>query len=145
MIEIVPSLVWLANGPEVRDLELIGEMHIEAIVDLAYEELPVCSLRSKLVIRVPLIDGEGNNLQHIRLAITYTAELIRSKTPFVIACSAGISRSPTILAAALSTLGDGSIEEKLALISTKKQIGTSTVFLAEVQEAMRWNDAFNSP
>ncbi len=136
MIEIVPSLIWLADGLEVRDLELISKMQIDAVVDLAYEETPISLGKSKLAIRVPLIDGEGNNQQHIRLAITYTAELIRSKTPFVIACSAGISRSPTILAAALSTVENISIEEELAFILTKKRIGSSTVFLADVQDAM---------
>lgn len=136
MTEIVPSLIWLANGLEVRDLELMGRQEAEAIVDLAYEESPIASLKSKIAIRVPLIDGEGNNRQHVRHAISMTVELVRSKTPFVIACSAGISRSPTILAAALSIVEECEIEEKLAFVNSKKRIGVSQIFLADVKKAM---------
>lgn len=140
MTEILPSLIWLANGLEVRDLELIGEMQIDAIVDLAYEEPPIASLKSRLTFRVPLIDGEGNNRTHIRLAVLTTTELIRSKTPFVIACSAGISRSPAILAAGLAMVDHCTVEEKLEFIKAKKRIGVSQAFLSDVQSAMLSSD-----
>lgn len=54
--------------------------------------------------RIPLADGAGNSRRRLQLAIQITHSLLITKTSCLVACSAGLSRSPVIAAAALCCL-----------------------------------------
>ena len=56
-------------------------------------EPPVFFTRELVYCRFPLADGVGNDPWLLRAAITVTADLIRSGTPTMIFCGAGMSRS----------------------------------------------------
>ena len=87
---------------DARNRASVLAFSIEAVVDLAIEELPSPISRELLYFRIPLIDGCGNYQTHLKLAIDTIRHLIASETPTLIACSAGLSRSPLLTAAAIA-------------------------------------------
>ena len=102
MREIEPGRLWIANAVEARDLRRVLELGVEAIVDLAMQELPLVPMRELIYLRLPIVDGGGNDLRRLTSAIDTVAQLIRREIPTLVFCSAGMSRSPAIVAAALS-------------------------------------------
>ena len=79
---------------------------IKAIVQLAMEEPPLQPPRELVYLRFPLLDGTGNDPNMLHLAISCVATLIRQGTPTLVCCGGGMSRSPAVVAAALSTVED---------------------------------------
>jgi protein-tyrosine phosphatase len=82
---------------------------VTAVIDLAIEEPPIQFPRDIAYCRFPLIDGSGNQPAILRAAIETTATFIASGTPTLVACGAGMSRSPAIVAAAMATLEGGTL------------------------------------
>ena len=100
---VPPYSLWIGNAGDVRRIEALVDAGIEAVVDLAANE-PVASLpREFLYLRFPLHDGAGNEARILRAAVNSVVELLRQNIPTLVACSAGMSRSPAITAAALAT------------------------------------------
>lgn len=102
MHEIHPNLLWIGHALDVREPRALFEVGITAVVDLAYEELPAQLPRQLISCRFPLNDGGGNNTDTLVQALRTTTDLLRAGTRTLIACSAGMSRSPTIAAFALA-------------------------------------------
>lgn len=115
MREVHPQL-WIGNALEARDLTQVLELGIEALVDLAIEEPPVSLVRELTCCRIPLLDGEGNSPEKLRLAVKTVASLIRAQTSTLVACGAGMSRSPAIAAAAIAMAEKANPEEVLQRI-----------------------------
>lgn len=70
-----------------------------------------------MVLRIPLIDGAGNTAVALRLAVDAVGLLVRQQVPTLVACSAGMSRSPAIVAAALAMVLRRPPEDTLAMIT----------------------------
>jgi protein-tyrosine phosphatase len=104
MREVVPKLLWLGTALDARDLRRLYENQIAAVVDLAIEEPPAVLGREIIYCRFPLIDGAGNPGSLLHLAIQTTAALLQDSVSTLVACSGGMSRSPAIVAAALSSI-----------------------------------------
>src|SRR3982751_458664 len=98
----VTDNLYLGHSGDTRDLRPLREQGIEALIDLALPDPPLAIGREVTYCRFPIEDGGGTPLWLIRAAIDTAASLIRSQTPTLIFCSAGMSRSPSIAAAALS-------------------------------------------
>jgi hypothetical protein len=116
--------LWLGHVGDARDLRGLLASEISALVDLALDEPPATVTRELVYCRFPLVDGPGNPAWLLRAAIETTASLLRSETPTLVFCGAGMSRSPAIAAAALAVLKGRSPEECLAEVM---QLGTSDV------------------
>lgn len=119
MREIQSELLWTGNARDARDARGLIDGGISAIVDLAYEELPAQLPRQLVYCRFPIVDGAGNDPLLLRLALLTTVELLRSGTPAIVACSAGMSRSPMIAICALAVHVDQSPESVLAVVNEK--------------------------
>jgi len=78
------------------------ESGVKAVLDVAYEEPPANLPRQLTYCRFPINDGGGNNPATLFLALSTAINLLDSETPTLIACSAGMSRSPTVAAFALA-------------------------------------------
>jgi hypothetical protein len=117
MHEIVPGRLWLGNAVESRDLRHILDLGIEAIVDLAVQELPLPVTRELIYLRIPLVDGADNELVRLSCAVEVVVRLIERATPTLVFCSAGMSRSPAIIAAALSMVRNQPPEQVLEQIA----------------------------
>lgn len=67
--------------------------------------------------RIPLVDGGENDSFAIESAIQTVACLIGSDISTLIACSAGMSRSPSIAAAGYALVKQISVEKALEVIT----------------------------
>lgn len=102
MRKVPDHWLWIGNRGDLRDPTSIRRAGIAAVVDLAVEELPFTLDRECIVLRIPLVDGSSGAEAALRLAIESVERLLRSRVPTLVMCSAGMSRSPSIAAAALS-------------------------------------------
>ena len=118
MREIIPSQLWLGNAMDVRNLRRIHDLGISAIVDLAFEESVPQITREIIYCRFPIVDGSGNTPELLSAAIETTASFIRNCVPAMVACSAGMSRSPAIVAAALALVHGESPDNSLQQLIT---------------------------
>lgn len=118
MRRIDGSSLWIGTARDARDIKGVLDAGIEAIVDLAIMSEPVVPTRELAYLRFPLIDGEGNLPWLIRMAVHAVEGLVRFGVPTLVACDGGMSRSPTIAAAAMwSRAPDVSLDEVLAKVT----------------------------
>lgn len=117
MYEVIASSLWIGNARDARDPRLLNDLGIAAVVDLAYDEPPAALPRDFIYCRIPLVDGGGNDRQRLRMAIETVARLLASNTPTVVACSAGMSRSPCIAAMAIAQFRGESPETVLTTLA----------------------------
>ncbi|MFT4559735.1 MAG: hypothetical protein ACI92S_005128 [Planctomycetaceae bacterium] len=122
MREIQSELLWTGNARDARDVRGLFDGGIAAVIDLAYEELPAQLPRQLVYCRFPIVDGPGNDPSLLRVALLTTVELLNSGTPAIVACSAGISRSPTIAICALAVHLDQPPETVLAAVNEKSSL-----------------------
>lgn len=117
MREVIPGLVWIGNAGDAQDVMAVMSLEITAVVELAMEEVPRHFPRELIHCRFPLVDGAGNPTALLRTSIHTLATLIQTKTPTLVVCSGGMSRSPAVTAAALSVANGGSPDEWLKQIT----------------------------
>jgi protein-tyrosine phosphatase len=94
--------LWIGTARDARDIKSVLDAGIEAIVDLAMEEPPISPTRELVYLRFPLLDGEGNPTWLLRMAMDAVEELVGSGVQTLVACGAGMSRSPAIAAMVMS-------------------------------------------
>ncbi|MDQ3330921.1 MAG: dual specificity protein phosphatase family protein, partial [Planctomycetota bacterium] len=102
---IESSHLWIGHAGDGRNYRRLFDEGISVIVRLAIEEEPLTAPREFTVLRFPLHDG-GNTPDVLRFAVEAVAHIVRSELPSLVCCSAGMSRSPAVTAAAIS-LVDG--------------------------------------
>jgi protein-tyrosine phosphatase len=132
MHEIYPNLLWLGNAQDAREPRPLFEAGIRAVVDVALDELPARLPRELVYCRFPLEDGSGNDSTILRLAIQCLIDLLALGTRSLVACSAGMSRSPTIAAYALAAYLNDSPDSVIAQIANIRSL--------EIHPQL-WNDA----
>jgi hypothetical protein len=111
---IEPHQLWIGHAGDLRNLRQVTRAGVVAIVDLAVNEMPLVPPREMAYARFPLVDGVGNPSWLVRAAIACVASLIRSRTPSLVSCSAGMSRSPAIVAGALAMISRRPPDEVLS-------------------------------
>lgn len=126
MLNVAPHKLWIGNAPEARDSARLRAQGIAAIVDLAVNEPPAVLSRELVVCRFPLHDGTSNPAWMLRAAINTVAELLRAHVPTIVCCSAGMSRAPSISAAAIAKVTGRSPGECLAEIAALRQLDVSS-------------------
>jgi protein-tyrosine phosphatase len=102
MRRISPHPLWLGHVGDVADLRKVLDAGIAALVDLALNEPPPRIPRDLIYCRFPLVDGVGNDTALLRFAVRTVAGLLADRTPTLVYCTAGMSRSPAVAAAALA-------------------------------------------
>lgn len=136
MHQIEPHLLWIGHAGDGRDLRAINEFEIRAIVQLAMEEPPLHAPRELVLYRFPCVDGSGNDPAILSLAAKTVAELIRQRMPTLVCCGAGMSRSPAVVAAALSMVEDTDVEASLLSVIRSHPADVSPAFWDEVCRAL---------
>ena len=123
---------WLFVGDAInaRDLRQLYDHDIAAVVDLAANEPPAQLGRDHIYCRFPLHDDESNCPQLIGLAIGCVRSLILRDTRTLVACSAGMSRSPVVASAAISLVTGVSLDDSLAAVLLNAPQGVSPAFLS---------------
>ncbi len=113
MRHVSPYSLWIGNAGDVRSVAELMNAGIRAVVDLAANE-PIANLPREFVYcRFPLIDGAGNERWLLRAATSTISELLRDNVPTLVACSAGMSRSPALAAAAIARVSGRDANECL--------------------------------
>ena len=77
----------------------------------------------------------------LNLAIGAVATLLESRSPTLVCCGAGMSRSPAVVAAALSVVERKSLEECLKNVTEFHPADVSPGFWEEICGAMPQRDA----
>ena len=135
MIEIRSQKLWIGNAIEIRDMQLIANSKVAAIVDLALEEKPAQPPRHLSYLRFPLSDSNANDILTLALSVNTICQLVENEVPTVVACSAGLSRAPTVTAFALAKhLGDdpSTVVQRVAKM---KQLDINPLFWAQTEHA----------
>ena len=135
MIEAHSNLLWIGNAFDARDPRQLFDREIAAVVDLAYEELPAQLPRQLIYCRFPLLDGAGNEGPILLHALQTVIGFLDSATPTLVACSAGMSRSPTIATFALAAMLKKPPEEIIQQIGKQTTLEVKPNFWTDVQNA----------
>lgn len=136
MRPIVDSSLWLGHVGDVRDLRAVLSAGILAVVDLALNEPPAVVTRELVYCRFPLVDGIGNPPWLLSAAVDCVAGLLRSGTPTLVFCGAGMSRSPVIAAVALARVRACSPDEALTQVAKSGATDVSPGLWSEVRAIM---------
>jgi hypothetical protein len=136
MTQIHPHSLWIGHAGEGRDTSRLVDTGIEALVNLAAEERFDLPPREFLSLRFPLIDGTGNRPAWLELAITTVAGLLELRIPTLVACGAGMSRAPTIAAAALALAFHESPESCLQDVASQHPADVSPGLWEEVKAVL---------
>ncbi|WP_168564949.1 protein-tyrosine phosphatase family protein [Crateriforma spongiae] len=102
MHEIHPKLLWIGHALDVREPQGLFDAGITTVIDVAYEEPPAQIPRQLTYCRFPINDGGGNDPKILLQTLRTITDFLASGTRTIVACSAGMSRSPTIAAFALA-------------------------------------------
>jgi hypothetical protein len=105
------DLLLIGNAIEARDMRLLYDNEVRNVLDLAANEKPASLGRDHIYFRIPILDGDGNSDRDIELAIITLVHLMETGNKTLVACSAGMSRSPCIAAASIALTSNGSIDE----------------------------------
>jgi len=136
MHQVAPHRLWIGNALDARDLLRLYELEIAAVIDLALEEKPAQLGREIVYCRFPLVDGAGNSPVVLRAAVEMTVRLIEQQVPTLVACGAGMSRSPAVVAVALSTINGRAPDECLAAIVEGQPHDVSPLFWNELKRSL---------
>jgi hypothetical protein len=128
--------LWLGHVGDISDLSAIHAAGIKVLVDLAMNESPAKLSRDLAYCRFPLIDASGNPQWMLRAAINTVVFLLHSGIPTLVYCGAGMSRSPTIVGAAISKIQKCPLADGLAVALQSGTADISPGFLADVQAAI---------
>src|SRR5262249_47518408 len=97
-----------------RDFRKVFDQGIKALVQVAVEEPAVQPPRELIYFRFPLIDGAGNEVDVLQLAVTTVSALLQRHLPTLVACGSGLRRSPAIAALAHQETPEESLQKVAA-------------------------------
>jgi hypothetical protein len=136
MNQISPYTLWVGHAGDGRAFQDICNRGVKAIVQLAMEEPPLQPPRELVYLRFPLLDGGGNDPTVLRLAIHCVANLVQGGKPTLVCCSGGMSRSPAVVAAALSMVEKTDVEHCLRRVIQSHPGDVSPGLWDEIRRAL---------
>jgi protein-tyrosine phosphatase len=136
MNQITHYRLWAGNAADGRDVQGIFARDIRAVVQLAIDEAPLQLPREIACLRIPLVDGDGNDAALLHLAIQTVAALLEAEIPTLVCCGGGMSRSPAIIAAAISRVEKADLHICLEAVTKSHPSDVSTALWEEVSRVM---------
>ena len=136
MKHIPPHQIWVGNAGSCSDPRRLHAVGITAVVELAVEEPPAKLAREMIHLRFPLVDGGGNPAWILLAAIEAVARLLADDQPTLVFCSMGMSRSPTIAAAAISRATGQSLPAALLQVTAATPTDISPALWAQVHNLL---------
>jgi protein-tyrosine phosphatase len=141
---VLHDRLWVGSARDLADVSGVLLLGVQAVVDLAANEAPVQYPRDIAYCRLPLVDGAENDEAILRLAVVTTAEFIRSGTPTLVACSAGMSRSLAIAAAGLALARGLPADQALIKVAAESPHDVSGALWADIKRVARLDPQDNS-
>lgn len=137
MRQVSPHPIWIGHAGDGRNFQQLFDLNIKAVMQLALDEPLPSAPREIIWLRIPLMDGTGNEPQHLHLAVVTLARLIATTVPTLVCCSNGMSRSPVITALALALCENVPPEDVLDRLSTTGPLDVSTTLWREAGDALK--------
>ena len=137
MREILPGRLWIGNAGDGRDPDRLLQAGIVAVINVAAEEPSPTLPRAMIYCHFPIVDGAPDDQTILRVAIQTVVSLLKNQVPALVYCRAGMSRSPTILAAVLAIVHGRSPENKLREVVAGHPHDVSPQLWEAVREAYR--------
>ena len=137
MRQVPNTTCWIGNARDYGAHRELFDRGIEAVVQLAAEEPVIATPRELMCFRLPLLDGAGNDPARLKLAINVVAQLIAAGIPTLVSCSAGMSRSPAIVAAALAQVEQADVGEVLLRVIADGPREVSAALWREILQLVR--------
>lgn len=134
------DLLFVGDALDARDAKVLFDHEIRAVVDVAANEPAAQLPREIIYCRFPLLDGDGNSPEMLQMAVSTAVRLIKHKFRTLVACSAGMSRSPAIAAMALAQLTGDSEDECLKKITERGPHDVSPLLWLRMKEALKLRD-----
>ncbi len=125
--------LYIGDAISARDLKQVYDHQFAAVLDLAANEPPAVLGRDIIYCRFPLSDDGSNRDSLVAAAIETLCSLLRREYRVLVACSAGMSRSPMIAAAAVSIVSGKSLDASLAQIVASVPHDVSPALYASVE------------
>ena len=141
MNQILPYLVWVGHAGDGCAFAQLFDKEIRAVVQLVIEEPAIAMPREILYLRFPLFDGEGNEPAVLQLAVKTVSTLIEQNISTLVCCSAGMSRSPLVTAAALMPIRGTSFAECLRFVTHDRPADISPALLFELRKVLAATDS----
>ena len=137
MYEVLPGKLWIGNAGDARNPERLLTAGISAIISLAAEEPSPILPRSMIYCHFPLMDGTPDDQGNLNVAIQALASLLKNQVPTFVYCGAGMSRSPAVVAAAMSIVQGRNPDETLREVVARQPHDISPQLWKAVQWACR--------
>ena len=122
--------IALRQGESVHDSQGGASLIVKPL-----EEKPAVLGREMIYCRFPLVDGAGNSPTLLRAAVETTQRLVEQQVTTLVACGAGMSRSPAVVAMVLSRMSRRSPDECLAEIVAGQPHDVSPLFWGALKQA----------
>lgn len=137
MRQVTSHPLWIGHSGDLRNVRGILSLGISAVVDLADSEPLALLPRELIYCRFPISDGGGNPRWLLTTAIELIAHLQRNQVPTLVCCSAGMSRSVSIAAAALAFVELRPFAEVLAFITQSGPVDICPELLSELRDCRK--------
>ncbi len=124
----ITDQVAIGNYQEARDSALLKRHGFQSALSLdgTLTEQDATKLGLCEVVSYPLIDGPGNDRAHHPLRRCGSSRrLAASRSPVLVQCHAGRSRSAVVVAALLMEAHGIGAREAIALVSAKRDVGVT--------------------
>jgi protein-tyrosine phosphatase len=132
---VVDDSLWIGNAADARNALVLHEHGINVVIDLALDEPPAVLPRDLIYLRFPIVDGLENDRSLLTAAIKTTAILLSLPDfKITVCCSAGLSRSPAIVAAAIAVNRGQSAEEALGEVTARATCDVSPALWTEISD-----------
>jgi protein-tyrosine phosphatase len=131
--QISPHSLWVGHAGDGADPRRLHDLGIEAVVQVAAEEPPLSTPRGLLYFRFPLLDGSGNRLEVLRLAVGTVSALIRLRVPTLVCCGMGLSRSPALASVALAIVSHEPPDDVLRMVAERHPVDVSPGLWNEIR------------
>jgi protein-tyrosine phosphatase len=116
--------VAIGNYLEAQDTALLRASRFRSVLSLDGTLTPgqAADLGVEEVVVIRLLDGPGNDLFTFRRAVAAVTELVENRSPVLVQCHAGRSRSAVVVAGYLVRALGLDPEEALAQVSARREI-----------------------
>jgi protein-tyrosine phosphatase len=132
---VCPDL-YVASLKDLEESDCFSEVDFDVVVNLCGER-PVNGYSTGVeVLDYRMEDGDENCLKCFSSALQAVRKRFDSGDTVLVHCTAGLSRSPVMAAAVLSTLNTSSVKQNLERIQDDRMIGPASTVVENAEKAV---------
>ncbi len=136
MRQVADRRLWLGHVGDLRDPRSLLSAGIEAVIELADNEVFATLPRDLIRCRFPLSDGGENPPWLMRLAADSIAALLTAGIPTIVCCSCGLNRSVCIAAAGMAIAESLTLDEAVKIVVGAGPADVSVRLFDELRNAL---------